>query len=210
MGRLDARLKPSARRVGLFGGSFDPVHNAHLALARSALEALALDAVYWIPAGLAWQKAAAATPAAQRAEMVGLAIAGEPRFRLEPCEIERPGASYTIETVLELGRREPQTRWFLLLGHDQLARLTTWHRWRELLGLAELCVANRAGECPRLPPELAALQVPVNEVPLPAMPVSSTAIRDRAAAGLDIASLVPAPVARYIDMHGLYRTPLRS
>ncbi len=199
-----------ARRVGLFGGSFDPVHNAHLALARSALTALSLDELRWIPAGVPWQKTRVLAPAAQRADMLRLAIAGMAHFRLEPCEIERGGASYTIDTVLELQRREPGNQWFLLLGQDQLARLHTWHRWRELVALVDLAVANRAGEHPAIPSELADIPIRVTEVPLPAIAISSTAIRERVAARLDIAALVPAAVAGYIDDHGLYRNPLRS
>jgi nicotinate-nucleotide adenylyltransferase len=197
-----------ARRVGLFGGSFDPVHNAHLALARSALDALALDAVYWIPAGLAWQKGGAVASAMQRAAMVDLAIAGEPRFALERCEIEREGASYTIDTVEALRRREPDTCWWLVLGQDQLARLPTWHRWRELVAQVRLGVAERAGDAVRAPAELGA--VALQPVPLPPLAISSSDIRARLAAGRDIASLVPAAVASYIAEHGLYRLPPRS
>ncbi len=199
-----------ARRVGLFGGSFDPVHNAHLALATSALATLALDELCWIPAGAPWQKARRLAPAAQRADMISLAIGHEARFRLEPCELERSGPSYTIDTVLELQRREPATQWLLLLGQDQLAGLHTWHRWRELIERVELAVANRAGEPPRIVTELAGTRLSLTEVPLPAMAISSTDIRARVAAGLDIAALVPAPVARYIAEYGLYRNPLRS
>ena len=199
-----------ARRVGLFGGSFDPVHNAHLALACSAVEALALDELRWIPAGAPWQKTHLLTPAAQRADMLRLAIAGNALFQLETCEIERSGLSYTIDTVLELQRRDPDKRWFLLLGQDQLARLHTWHRWRELVARVDLAVANRAGEHPALPPEVADARITLSEVPLPPMAISSTTIRERVAAGLDIASLVPAAVAGYIAEHGLYRNPLRS
>jgi nicotinate-nucleotide adenylyltransferase len=199
-----------ARRIGLFGGSFDPVHNAHLALAQSALGALALDELRWVPASAPWQKAGMVATSAQRAEMVRLAIAGEARFRIEPCEIERGGASYTIDTVLELQSREPETHWLLLLGQDQLARLHTWHRWRELVGLVDLAVANRDGEVPCVPPELGDARVSLTQVPLPAMAVSSTEIRSRVDAGHSIASLVPPAVARYIGEHGLYRHPLRS
>jgi len=199
-----------ARRVGLFGGSFDPVHNAHLALAHSALESLSLDELRWIPAGTPWQKARVLAPAARRVDMLRLAIAGQAHFRLEPCEVERGGASYMIDTVLELQRREPGNRWFLLLGQDQLARLHTWHRWRELVALVALAVANRAGEQPALPPELADVPIDLTEVPLPAIAISSTAVRERVAAGLEIAALVPAAVAGYIADHGLYRNPLRS
>ncbi len=198
------------RRIGLLGGSFDPVHNAHLALAHSALDALALDELRWVPAGAPWQKARALAPAAQRAEMVRLAIAAEPRFCLELCEIERSGPSYTIDSVLELQAREPQVQWFLVIGQDQLARLHTWHRWRELVARVTLAVANRAGDAPCIPPELARSALPLVEVPLPPMATSSTDIRARVAAGRDIAALVPTPVARYIADHGLYRHPLRS
>jgi nicotinate-nucleotide adenylyltransferase len=198
------------RRVGLFGGSFDPVHHAHVALARSALQALALDAVYWIPAGLAWQKGATSTPGADRAAMVELAIAGEPHFRLERCELERAGPSFTIDTVLELSVREAGTQWWLLIGQDQLARLPTWHRWRQLVALVQLAVAARAGDAVRAPAEVADAQVSLHEVPLPPLAISATDIRARVAAGAPIASLVPAAVAGYIAEHGLYRSPPRS
>ena len=203
-------IPQGARRVGLFGGSFDPVHDAHVALAQNALAALALDELRWVPAGAPWQKAGMVATAAHRAEMVRLAIAGEARFRFEPCEIERSGASYTIDTVLDLQSREPAVHWFLLLGQDQLARLHTWHRWRELVTLVDLAVAKRGGEVPRIPPELGEARVSLTQVPLPAMAVSSTEIRSRVAAGQDILSLVPPAVARYIAEHGLYRYPLRS
>jgi nicotinate-nucleotide adenylyltransferase len=199
-----------ARRVGLLGGSFDPVHNAHLALAQRALDALGLDEVLWIPAAVPWQKARQLASADCRAEMVHLAIEGAEGFRLEPCELRRGGPSYTIDTVLALRGKEPATQWWLLLGQDQLARLHTWHRWRELIALTGLAVANRAGDAPRMPPELAGEPVTVAEVPLPALAISSTEIRARVAAGLDIGALVPAAVASYIAEHGLYRNPLRS
>ena len=197
-------------RVGILGGSFDPVHNAHLALARSAVQALALDELLWIPAGRPWQKQRELAPAGDRVAMLRLAIAGEGRFSLELCEIERAAPSYTIETLDEMQRRRPGVRWFLLLGQDQLANLPTWHRWRELLTRVTLAVANRAGETPRLPAELSAREVTLSEVPLPALAISSTDIRARVAAGREIDALVPVPVARYIDAHGLYRDPLRS
>lgn len=198
------------RRVGLFGGSFDPVHDAHLALAKAALATLALDAVYWIPAGLAWQKGYSATAGADRAAMVALAIAGESRFRLEGCELERAGPSYTIDTVLELSAREPGTQWWLILGQDQLARLPTWQRWRELVARVQLAVAARAGDSVRAPADVIAARASLHEIALPALAVSATDIRARVAAAQPIASLVPAPVAGYIAEHGLYRSPPRS
>ena len=202
--------QPEPRRIGLLGGSFDPVHNAHLALGRAALDGLALDELRWVPAGAPWQKTRRITPAAQRADMVRLAIADEPRFRFEPCELKREGPSYSIDTVHTLQVREPGTQWFLLLGQDQLARLHTWHRWRELVATVRLAVANRGDDAPRIPPELADADVRMDVVSMPPSAISATEIRARVADGRDISALVPPGVARYIDEHGLYRDPLRS
>ena len=193
------------RRVGLFGGSFDPVHNAHVALARTALAQLALDAVWWIPAGRAWQKAGAGADGEHRAAMVELAIAGEPRFRLERCELDRAGPSYTIDTVRELQRRAPATAWTLILGQDQYAGLATWHEWRELVSCVTLAVAGRAGAAQQAGAALAAVPHRVVVLDMPPMAVSATALRERIIRGDDIAALVPPAVARYIDRHHLYR-----
>lgn len=200
----------SAARVGLLGGSFDPVHDAHLALARSAIDVLALDELLWVPAGVAWQKTRPLSPAADRVAMLRLAIADAPRQRIELCEVERGGPSYMIDTVLDLQAHRPAAQWWLLLGQDQLANLPTWHRWRELVARVRIAVANRSGVAPEVPPEVAAAGVTATEVPFAPMSVSSAEIRARVASNLDVASLVPAPVARYIELHGLYRDPLRS
>ena len=192
-----------ARRVGLFGGSFDPVHNAHVALARAALAELQLDEVRWIPAGQAWQKARSLTDARHREAMLQLAIADEPRFVLDRIEVERPGPSYTLETVRALAAARPGTLWFLIIGHDQYASLQTWNGWQQLLGLVTLAVANRPGEPREVHEEVRRFDHRV--VPLPMLDISATAVRDRVAAGADISSLVPLGVARYIDQHRLYR-----
>jgi nicotinate-nucleotide adenylyltransferase len=192
----------TARRIGLFGGTFDPPHNAHVALARAALDALQLDELRWIPAGQPWQKARAITPAVHREAMVRAAIAGEPRFVLERCELERSGPSYMVDTVRELQARAPQAQWFLVLGADQIAGLHTWHDWRALLGMVTLAVANRPGEHPPLNPEVQR-RVP-RVVPLPLIDVSATEIRARRARGLPIDSMVPPAVAGYIETHALY------
>ena len=120
------------KRVGLFGGSFDPVHNAHVALARLALEQLQLDEVRWIPVGQPWQKSRQLSDGADREAMVRLAIAGEPRFVVDRIELRRRGVSYTLDTVRELAAAEPGTEWVLILGQDQYASLHTWRDWREL------------------------------------------------------------------------------
>jgi nicotinate-nucleotide adenylyltransferase len=195
----------TGRRIGLLGGSFDPVHNAHVALARSALDHLPLDEVWWLPAGVAWQKGGARASARHRAAMVALVVAEEPRFRLERCELDRPGPSYTIDTVQALQLQWPGTRWTLIVGQDQYGRLHTWHRWRELLPLATWAVSGRAGDAPRPSAEVAALAHRAVALPLPPMSESATEIRRRIAESQDIGALVPDAVARYIAQHHLYR-----
>jgi nicotinate-nucleotide adenylyltransferase len=192
-----------SKRVGLFGGTFDPVHNAHLALAHAALQGLALDKVRWVPTGHSWQKGHHATSAEHREAMVRLVITGEPRFVLDRIEIQRPGPSYTLDTVRELPAAEPDTEWFLIIGQDQYAGLHTWRDWPVLLGLVTLAVANRPGTTAQ--PHADVLAHPHRAVPLPMLDISATDIRQRVAAGADISQLVPPQVARYIETHGLYR-----
>ena len=196
------------RHAALFGGTFDPVHNAHLALARTALEALALDEVRWVPAGQPWQKSRAVSPARHRLAMLELALAGEPRCVIDRIEIEREGPSYTLDTVKTLRAAEPATDWVLLIGQDQYAGLHTWQGWRELLGLVTLAVARWPGAPAGANAEV--VRAGCRAVPLPMMDVSATDIRTRVAAGRDISALVPAGVAGYIARHGLYRSPDRS
>ena len=191
------------RRAGLFGGSFDPVHSAHVALARLALTELGLDEVRWIPAGQPWQKTRRLTAASDREAMVRLAIEGESRFALDRIELRRPGVSYTLDTVRELKADMPGTEWVLILGQDQYATLHTWHGWRELLGLVTLAVANRPDAQSGVDPQIAG--EPHLSLTLPMMDISSTELRRRIAAGEPIAGLVPDAVASYIERHGLYR-----
>ncbi len=196
-------MNADVARIGVFGGSFDPVHNAHLALARRALTELRLDELVWLPVGQPWQKRRALAPAAHREAMVRLAIADEPRFSVSRIEIERSGASYTIDSVRALQEARPGADWFLVIGQDQYAGFHTWHGWQELLGRVTLAIANRPGAAAAADPQVQGVDHRV--VSLPMMKVSSTEIRARAARGLDIANMVPAPVAGYIARHRLYQ-----
>ncbi|MDQ6638124.1 MAG: nicotinate-nucleotide adenylyltransferase [Pseudomonadota bacterium] len=191
------------KRVGLFGGSFDPVHNAHIALARLAMDELGLDEVRWIPVGQPSQKSRRLSDAADREAMVRLAVAGEPRFVVDRIELRRRGVSYTLDTVRELAAAEPGTEWVLILGQDQYASLHTWRDWRELVARVTLAIANRPGAEPVINAQIA--RVPHQMVSLPMMDVSSTEVRRRVAAGLSVADLVPEAVASYIERRQLYR-----
>ncbi len=198
----------SPRSIGLFGGSFDPVHNAHVALAYAASDALALDELRWLPAGQPWQKPRELAAAQHREAMVREAIGDEPRFVLDDRELRRSGPSYTLDTVRELQAERPDARWFLVIGQDQYAGLHAWNGWQELLQRVTLAVANRPGPARPIDPRVQAAAR--HAVPLPMLDISSTEIRARLAAGQGIADLVPAGVARYIDQHRLYRGLRRS
>jgi nicotinate-nucleotide adenylyltransferase len=210
MGRgLNTRTRTHGR-IGIFGGSFDPVHNAHVALARLALTELRLDELTWVPAGQPWQKDRVITDAADREAMVRLAIEGEPRFTLCRLEIERSGPSFTLDTVRELKLATPGVEWFLVIGQDQYAGLHTWHGWQELLGLVTVAIANRPDVVVAADPQVQ--RFAHEAVALPMMDVSSTDIRERIATGQGIGDLVPAAVARYIARHHLYQdqSPLQE
>ncbi len=199
-----------ALRIGLMGGSFDPVHCGHVALAEAALRQLKLDQVCWIPAGQPWQKARQLAPAADRLAMVRAATSHDPRHVVDDIELKRSGPSYTLDTVRALQKAAPETAlWWLIIGQDQCANLPTWHGWTELLGRVGLAVAAR-GDRPVAVPEAvrAAAIHGIESLAMPPLPVSSTAIRARVAAGespLDLApELAPASVASYIADHHLY------
>ena len=195
-------------KTGLFGGSFDPVHLAHLSLARCALDQLGLDRLLWLPAGRPWQKTGRglASPEHRRA-MVALMIAGEPRFAVDDSELERDGASYTIDTVRARMAAHPDEQLFLLIGQDQYARLHTWREWPALLGLVTLAVAARADAAIAPSAEVAAVPHRMLPVAMPPSVISSTAVRDAASRGADIRPMVGDAVAGYIAQHRLYGAP---
>jgi nicotinate-nucleotide adenylyltransferase len=148
-------MTDAGRPIGLLGGSFDPIHVGHVQFARAAMRELDLERVLFVPAGLAWQKGPAVDPS-HRARMIELAIADEPRFVLDRRELDRPGPSFTVDTLWQmrdqLGASRPLV---LLIGADQLERLDTWHEWEELIELAHIGVAARPGHAAQLKPSLA-------------------------------------------------------
>jgi len=197
-----------ARRIGVFGGAFDPPHLAHVALVRSAIEAFSLDEVRVLPTGQAWHRSGTLTPAAQRLAMTRLAFAGLREARVDAREIERHGPSYTIDTLHELAAENPGAQLVLLIGDDQRRSLPGWHRIEEIARLAIICAAARDPQVASWHrPEPVASEgpaLPIEPLPMPLMPISATDIRDRLSRQADVAGLLAPDVARYIHEHHLY------
>ena len=194
------------RRIGVFGGAFDPPHNAHRALAQVAMEQLQLDALRVFPTGHAWHKTRVLTDGAQRLAMARLAFADLSGVQVDGRELQRVGPTYTIDTLRELQHEHPGAQLFLLVGTDQAAALQTWHAWQEIVQSAIICIAERA-QTLSASGIFDASTFPggrFETLHMPPLNVSATDIRSRIAAHLGIDHLVPAGVARYIDQHHLY------
>jgi nicotinate-nucleotide adenylyltransferase len=200
-------------RVGVFGGTFDPVHYGHLILAEQAREQGRLDEVWFVPAARPPHKSESElTRFDQRAEMLTLAVAGHAAFRVLELEKDRPGPSFTVDTLAELHRGHPGDEFWLLVGADTLADLGSWHEKRRLPELAGLMVMARPGHAipgeDRVRAELelapdASLRLQTIDVPL--IDISSRDLRRRAAAGRSIRYFVPRAVEVYIQERHLYR-----
>jgi len=197
-------------KIGVVGGTFDPVHNGHLAIAREVRARLSLTRILFVPAGQPWLKASRVISAAgHRLEMVRLAIAGCSYCELSTVEIDHPGPSYAVDTIEELGRRlGPGDELFFILGGDSLAELPRWHEPGRLVRLCRLVVIPRPGYPP---PDLDLLEEAVpglsQRVTLldgPEIDVNASLVRGRVARGASIGHLVPGPVERYIREHRLY------
>jgi nicotinate-nucleotide adenylyltransferase len=188
-------------RLGVFGGTFDPVHIGHLVLAEAAREQAKLDSVLFLPAGQPWRKPdREVTPMAHRLAMVSLAIAGNESFDVSTAELEREGPSYTAVTLTALRRDHPGSELFFITGADALADMPNWRDPQRIVDLATILVAARGGEAPAPAVEGARVQV----VRMPEIGVSSSDLRQRVAAGASIRYLVPEPVRAYIAAHSLY------
>jgi len=187
-------------KLGMYGGAFDPPHNAHVALAQAAVRQLHLDELRIFPTGQAWHRSKEPTPARHRVAMARLAFDNLVKTKVDDREVRRAGPTYTIDTLRELRREFGEPQLFLLMGADQAAAFTTWHEWAEVARIATLCVAMR-GPSDVLPAIEGATVVALQ---MPRMPESATEIRRKAGAGEDISSLVPPGVAGYIASHHLY------
>lgn len=184
------------RKIGLFGGSFDPIHHGHLILAREALESLALDRVIFIPNGISPHKLARPpAPPNLRCRMVEAAVRGEAGFGWDDCEIRRQGPSFAIDTVREMAARHPGAELYFFIGEDNLASLHTWKDIARLTTLVRFVVLSRGSG-------LQGQEFPVVSKPVD---ISSTEIRNRIARGLSVRYLVPESACEIISQHRLYR-----
>jgi nicotinate-nucleotide adenylyltransferase len=183
--------------IGILGGTFDPVHNAHLAMARAALEALPLNEILFVPTGSPGYRHAPVASAQHRVAMLKLALQGEPRYRIDERELAPEASGYTVDTLKslrsEIGSSESL---YLLIGADQYAALPTWRRPDQVKKLARIAVFARPG--------FKASGGDAETVPMKPLPISASEIRARAARGEDLRGLVPPAVAGYIAKHKLY------
>jgi nicotinate-nucleotide adenylyltransferase len=198
-------------KIGVFGGTFDPVHRAHIAVAEAARDALKLDKVLLVPAGKPMARPVLPlAPAKDRVAMLRLAIEGKPGLEVSTIEIDRPGPTYTVDSITQLRNSAIGTDIYFILGNDSLAQLTAWKDPAQLISMCRLVAVPRPG-CE--PPDLTTMgeKIPgisknVIFLKEPNFDVSATEIRERISAGKPITELVTAPVADYIKKHKLYQT----
>lgn len=196
----------AVKLIGLLGGSFDPVHLAHIALARTALTELSLDQVQLIPAANPWQRDALKASAHHRLSMLQLAIRDEPGLHVNPIELDRGGKTYTVDTIRNLSS---EFSYVWILGADQLENFHTWHEWQVIASKVQIAVAERPGATVQAPRELQAHLAKQGRtllhIPFVPMPVSASEIRHRLAKGLSTADMLDPAVEQYIKQHGLYQ-----
>ena len=200
------------QQLGLFGGSFNPIHNGHLHLAKAVKQSLGLAGVVLMPTGEAPHKSSAEyAPASDRLEMCRLAAEKYAWMRVSDHEIRKKGKSYTVETLRALHALHPQTDWTLMIGSDMLLTFTEWRAWQEILQMARICAVSReTGDLPalyaaaeRLRQQPSASVTVLSAAPFPA---SSTEIRQNLQNDADCSCLLPENVVKYIQDHGLYQT----
>lgn len=199
----------AVKKVGLLGGSFDPVHLGHVELGGAAWKHLSLAEVQFIPAGLPWQRRPLSASSEQRLEMLDIALREHPCLQVNPIEIERDGNTYTAETLEQL---PCGADYYWILGSDQLQNFCSWHRWQDIAAMAHLAVAQRPGTPLAAPTALQShldeLGRKLVELPFKPVAISSSLIRDRLARGESTDGLLDVAVAQYIHRKGLYQAPV--
>lgn len=193
------------RRIGVMGGTFDPIHLGHLVTAEQARAELKLDEVIFIPARSPWQKERDVTPAEHRYLMTVLATAANPSFFVSRLEIDREGPTYTVDTLRALRQDMPTARLYFVTGADAILNILTWKAADECLALADFVAATRPGYDLQVLDEHG-LRDQVTVLDVPALAISSSDVRERFAAGRPVRYLIPRPVEEYASKHGLYRT----
>ena len=195
------------RRLGVMGGTFDPIHYGHLVTAEEALVQFSLDGVLFVPTGQPWMKQdRAVSPAEDRYLMTVIATASNPRFHVSRIEIDRDGPTYTVETLRALGEENPDAELYFITGADAMLEIFDWKDPEEALGLAHFIAATRPGyELARFESRATTRHPNVSVMQIPALAISSTDVRERVHDGRPIRYLVPEGVKTYIDKAALYR-----
>jgi nicotinate-nucleotide adenylyltransferase len=195
-------------RLGLFGGTFDPIHVGHLVLAEQCREACALDRVWFVVAGAPPHKKGERTPVADRLEMARIAVAGHPAFEVSEIEANRPGPHYSIETLAAVRAQRPKDELFFLIGADSLADLPLWRQPDQIARIATIVAVNRPGIDPEVTatlPDFGPGAFPIRVVNIPPLGVASHDLRRRLMEGRSVRYLIPRGVEAYIEANGLYR-----
>jgi nicotinate-nucleotide adenylyltransferase len=183
-----------SQAIGILGGTFDPVHNAHLAVASAALRALGLEKIFWLPTGAPPYRPAPVAAAAHRVAMLKLAIADEPGYAIDEREL-RPGATgFTFDSIASLKNEYPKSRLVLIMGADQYEKRAGWHRWADLEKLCDIAVFARPGS-----------NTKAKIIPMTPVAISASDIRAGIARGDNVAAMLPPAVLGYIQEKGLYR-----
>lgn len=185
------------RKIGIYGGTFDPIHHGHLILGRQACEELGLEQLIFVPAALSPFKREARASGEKRLSMLQAAIEGQDRFLADDCELKRPPPSFSIDTVMQIREREPKAELFWLIGADNVGDLSKWNRFEELRNLVQFVVLDRACRGEKQPYPVIQRNIDI----------SATEIRNRVASGRSIRYLVPRAVEEIIRRKNLYREP---
>lgn len=204
------------QKIGLFGGTFNPIHHGHLAMAQAFFQELRLDKVIFLPTGDSYHKTTTAVAAHHRLNMTQLAVEPYPYFSVSDEDVRRQGATYTYDTVEIFKQRYPQAQLWWLMGSDSLLQLHTWHRWQDLVNMTHIAVAMRSEQnLTQVPESLriwlsrALVEGSVYVLNMPQYPISSTNIREKLAKGENASAWLPESVQSYIVQQGLYQTAPR-